>query len=87
MAANQYPLSLEEALALHREANAHKECPNVKTCPMFPLLSLAGSVKTWQTRYCSGNHMACERFQRNLQGRAVPPDLMPNGVRLSDRGR
>ncbi len=87
MGSKSVPLSLEEALARHKEANVQAECPNMASCPMFPLLSLAGTLKTWKTRYCQGNHTACERYQRNLQGRMIPPDLMPNGVRLSDRSR
>jgi hypothetical protein len=60
-------------------------CPNMDGCTMFPLLSLSGTLKTWQTRYCSGDYTVCERYKRTTKGQPVAPDLMPNGVRLGDR--
>jgi hypothetical protein len=63
----------------------NKQCPNMSGCAMFPLLSLAGTLKTWQIRYCSGEYETCERFKRTQKGLPVAPDLMPNGVTLGER--
>jgi hypothetical protein len=49
---------------------------------MYPLLTLSGTLKTWQIRYCKGDFEACERYRRTSQGRRVPPELMPNGMLL-----
>jgi len=62
-----------------------ENCPNMNGCAMYPLLNLAGTLKTWQIRYCGGDYKACERYKRTELGISVPPDLMPNGVRLGDR--
>lgn len=64
---------------------AQKKCPNMGGCTMFPLLSLAGTLKTWQIRYCSGEFETCERYKRSQRGLPVAPDLMPNGVTLGNR--
>jgi hypothetical protein len=49
---------------------------------MFGLFSLAGALATWKTNYCSAEFRRCERYQRALQGRVVPNNLMPNGALL-----
>jgi hypothetical protein len=49
---------------------------------MYPLLNLAGILKTWQIRYCSGDYQQCERYKRTMLGQPVPPELMPNGTLL-----
>jgi len=54
----------------------------MRSCAMYPLLTLAGSLRTWQVRYCQGDYNGCERYRRTLQGREVPPNLMPNGMTL-----
>jgi hypothetical protein len=57
-------------------------CPHMNGCQMFGLFSLAGALATWKTNYCSAEFRRCERFQRALQGRVVPNNLMPNGALL-----
>lgn len=49
---------------------------------MYPLLTLAGTLRTWQVRYCKGEFSGCERYRRTQQGREVPANLMPNGMVL-----
>jgi hypothetical protein len=49
---------------------------------MYPLLSLANVLKTWQVRYCTGDYTSCERYKRGLRGLPVPQELMPNGATL-----
>jgi hypothetical protein len=57
-------------------------CPHMTACPMFGLFSLAGTLATWKTNYCAADYTRCERYQRSLQGRVVPNNLMPNGALL-----
>jgi hypothetical protein len=54
----------------------------MQRCAMYPILKLAGTLKTWQIRYCASNYKQCQRFIRTLQGHPVPPELMPNGTLL-----
>lgn len=49
---------------------------------MYSLLRLAGTLKTWQARYCCADYSACARFQRASQGAPVPKNLMPSGALL-----
>lgn len=62
------------------------ECPQGSSCEMFELLRLAGTLRTWQIRYCSGDYRACARRRLSEAGRSVPSNLMPNGqfLRFSD---
>lgn len=53
---------------------------------MYPLLKLSGTLGTWKEKYCGGEFTACVRYQKLSQGKTVAPDLMPNGVLLSQRG-
>jgi len=62
------------------------DCPQKKSCAMFPLLKLSGTLRAWQSRYCEGDFEACERYRRSSQGRPVPQQLMPNGSMLRGRG-
>lgn len=61
-------------------------CPQMDSCSMFPLLKLSGSLQSWKERYCSGDHQSCERYKRISKGLTVAPDMLPNGVLLSERG-
>jgi len=49
---------------------------------MYPLLTLSGTLKTWQIRYCQADYHQCERYRRALLGQPVSPELMPNGALL-----
>jgi len=51
-------------------------------CAMYPIFKLAGTLRTWQIRYCTNNYRECQRFIRTLEGRPVPPEMMPNGELL-----
>lgn len=61
-------------------------CPQADGCEMFDLLKLAGTLRTWQIRYCGGDFRACARLRLSEAGRTAPPNLMPNGqfLRFSD---
>jgi hypothetical protein len=56
---------------------------------MFRLLKLAGTLRTWQIRYCAADFTACARYQVAQTGRSVPQSLMPNGqhLRFATNGR
>jgi hypothetical protein len=49
---------------------------------MYDLLKLAGTLKTWQVRYCQADYEACARHQLSRKGEPVPQNLMPNGALL-----
>jgi hypothetical protein len=59
-----------------------ESCPQMTNCPMYGLFSLAGTLETWKTNYCTADYSRCERYVRNRQGRQVPTNLMPNGALL-----
>ena len=61
---------------------AADECSHIRSCPMYNLLTLSGTLKIWQTRYCRADYTACARYKLSLQGKPVPQNLMPNGVLL-----
>jgi len=61
-------------------------CPHAKGCAMFDLLKMAGTLRTWQIRYCGGKFEECARFKTSALGRTVPANLMPNGQYLRFSG-
>ena len=61
-------------------------CPHARSCEMFDLLQAAGTLKTWQIRYCAGNYQTCARYEMSAQGKPVPPNLLPSGQLLRFAG-
>jgi len=59
-----------------------KDCSHIGNCPMYALLKLSGTVKTWQSRYCQADYSECARYKLSLTGKTVPQNLMPNGQTL-----
>lgn len=59
-----------------------KDCSHIGSCPMYGLLKLSGTLKTWQSRYCQADYKACARYQLSVAGKPVPQNLMPNGATL-----
>jgi len=57
-------------------------CPNISSCPIFPLFQLNGSLKAWQDRYCQAAYTLCERYKRSVDGKMTPMNLLPNGEML-----
>lgn len=49
---------------------------------MYSLLKLAGTLKTWQLRYCQADFSECARYKLSCEGKRVPINLMPNGALL-----
>jgi hypothetical protein len=59
--------------------SAGRDCQHIQTCAMYTLFRNAGTLKTWQMRFCSAEFRTCERYKRSAQGRPVPINLLPNG--------
>ena len=51
-------------------------------CPMYSLLTLSGTLKAWQTRYCKADYAECARYKLSTEGKPVPLNLMPSGALL-----
>ena len=58
------------------------ECGHKSTCEMYEILTLSGTLKTWQTRYCNADYKQCARYELSSLGRPVARNLMPNGQLL-----
>ena len=57
-------------------------CARVGTCPLFPLFTIQASLMVWKMRYCDGDFASCERYKLAVEGRQLPPNLLPNGKLL-----
>ena len=57
-------------------------CPHLDGCSLYPLFNLETSLRVWQTFYCLGKFTKCARYQQSLEGRTVPPHLLPDGTLL-----
>ena len=63
------------------------DCPNMPTCRMYPMFSLAGSLEVWKQNYCTADFSRCARFQQTCEARTVPDNLLPNGALLKKATR
>jgi hypothetical protein len=63
-----------------------RDCSHIPSCQMYALLKLAGSLETWQARYCRADYTQCARYKLATEGRPVPINLMPNGAFLKTTG-
>ena len=63
-----------------------RDCTHISSCQMYVLLKLAGSLETWQARYCRADYTQCARFKLAADGKPVPINLMPNGAFLKVGG-
>ena len=57
-------------------------CSRKDSCELFPLISINGALKIWQSFYCDGNYHTCIRYQLGLEGKPIPSSLLPNGKNL-----
>lgn len=53
---------------------------------MFEWFSLASALEVWKTNYCRDEFGRCARYQHSAAGKAVPPNLLPNGSLLRKPG-
>ena len=54
-------------------------CSHSKSCELFAQFALNPALKVWQSHYCEGEFVSCTRYQRALEGKSVPLNLLPNG--------
>ncbi len=57
-------------------------CSHTSNCELFPMISVNSALKVWRTFYCEGKWHECARYKLSLEGKAVPPNLLPNGKSL-----
>lgn len=62
-----------------KDAPSTCACPHSGACPMFDLFRRSGTLALWQGAFCDGDYKGCARFKLSLEGRKVPPTLLPNG--------
>jgi hypothetical protein len=53
------------------------------SCPLFPLFTLRTALKVWQDNYCESDYQRCARYQRAMEGKHTPLNLLPNGTTLT----
>jgi hypothetical protein len=82
VAGDDTPYNFDSRRSSPRTPMPDSNCPHLSKCEMYALLRLAGTLKTWQARYCCADYSACVRFQRSAKGAPVPQNLMPNGALL-----
>jgi hypothetical protein len=58
------------------------DCPNMRTCKLFPLFKMAGSLEVWKINYCTSSFDRCARYERTVKGESVSDTLLPNGKQL-----
>ncbi len=73
--------ALQKAPSMTKETSG-PNCPHLEGCSLYPLFNLETSLKVWQTIYCKGKYTKCARYQISCEGRAVPPELLPDGTSL-----
>lgn len=49
---------------------------------MYDIFKLAGMQGLWQALYCHGGYQRCARFEASLEGKVIPPQLLPDGKLL-----
>ena len=57
-------------------------CSHTSNCALFPMISVNSALKVWRTFYCEGKWHECARYKLSLEGKPVPPNLLPNGKML-----
>ncbi len=58
-------------------------CPHTASCALARNISMREALRVWQSFYCEGAFVRCERYKLATAGRAIPDKLLPNG-RLQD---
>ncbi|HET8539482.1 MAG TPA: hypothetical protein VFL83_06390 [Anaeromyxobacter sp.] len=58
-------------------------CPHASSCALSRNISMREALRVWQSFYCEGAFVRCERYKLATLGRAIPDKLLPNG-RLQD---
>ncbi len=58
-------------------------CPHTASCALARNVSMREALRVWQSFYCEGGFVRCERYKLALAGCEIPLRLLPNG-RLQD---
>jgi hypothetical protein len=53
---------------------------------MYEQLRAAGTLQSWQIRYCGNDFKACIRHRMAMAGQSVPKNLLPDGQLLRFSG-
>lgn len=54
-------------------------CTQTSGCELFPMISVNSALRVWRTFYCEGKWNECARYKLSIEGKPVPPNLLPNG--------
>ena len=66
-----------------RMKTPNKTCSHMSGCGLFPLIRKTPLLALWQRKYCNADYESCARYQLSAKQVPVPPNLLPNGERLS----
>jgi hypothetical protein len=58
-------------------------CPYASDCALADNIGMEAALRVWESFYCQGASVRCERYRLHLSGQEVPVRLLPNG-RLLD---
>jgi hypothetical protein len=56
-----------------------RQCPNMPTCRMYAVFTLASTLQIWKENYCTSDYDRCERYKQTACGNQVSDLLLPNG--------
>ncbi len=59
-------------------------CPKAETCGLQRAISMREALRVWQSFYCDGIYVRCERFKLASVGAEIPERLLPNGRLQTD---
>ena len=62
--------------------SSKRPCPNMPTCRMYSVFTLASTLQIWKDNYCTSDFDRCERFKRSACGEQVSDLMLPNGILL-----
>jgi hypothetical protein len=54
-------------------------CPQTPTCGLHRSIAMREVLGVWQSFYCDGVFLRCERYKLAAAGSPVPDKLLPNG--------
>jgi len=57
-------------------------CPHFERCLLRQTIGMQAALDVWQSFYCDGGFLRCERFKLATTGLDVPARLLPNGKLL-----
>lgn len=58
-------------------------CPRREQCSLHRSLGMKQALRVWESFYCEGAYLRCERYKLSVHGVVAPARLLPNG-RIQD---